>query len=76
MFKLVTTHEKFVTMAGVEMAPVLSLSEKGTLCHITQTDGCYVCYLYVEDSGYIPVTHIFPELHTALCSLPTPEENS
>lgn len=76
MFKVVTAHEKFVTMSGVELTPVLSLSEKGQLCHITQDDGCYVCYLYIEDSGYIPVTHIFPELHTALCTLPTPEEIS
>jgi hypothetical protein len=76
MFKIITTHEKFVTLSGVEMVPVLTLSEWGSLCHIVEDDGCYVCYLYIEDSGYVPVTHIFPELHAALCSLPTLEETS
>ena len=76
MFKVIPAHEKFVTQAGVEMTPVLTLSEGGTLSHIVWDDGCYICYLYIEDSGYIPVTHIFPELHAALCSLQPPEEAS
>ena len=76
MFKVIATHEKFETQAGVEWAPVMTLSEWGSLCHIVNVDGCYICYLYIEDSGYVPVTHIFPELHAALCSLPSPEEAS
>lgn len=76
MFTAITTHEKFERPGGVELKPVLSMVEDGMLCHIVVDDGCYVAYLEIEDTGYVPVTYIFSELHDALCSLPNPEEHA
>lgn len=73
MYTIVTPHKNMTTAYGAEFTPVMTLKDGDTLCHIVRDDGCYVAFLYIEESGFIPVTYIFPELHMALCSLPNPE---
>ena len=77
MYRVVDTHKPFRTLSGAEAAPILTLEDEyGGICHITEEDGCYISYLYIEDSGFVPITHIFSELYDALCKLGTPTQSA
>lgn len=77
MYKPTKPHKKFVTEAGIEYNPVATLKDShGGICHIVLDDGCYVCFLHTEESGWVATHYIFAELHAALSTLPTPSEGN
>jgi len=70
MFRRTKPHKKFVTHAGLEYEPVATLKDEYDICHVAVDQGCYVCFLYTEESGFVPTHLIFAELHEALKELP------
>jgi hypothetical protein len=78
MYKLLSKpHKRFATAHGIEYTPVATLTDKfGGVVHIIIDDGCYMCYLYTEETGFTPTFYLFPELHEALASLPKIEVNT
>lgn len=77
LYNKVKPHKKFVAYSDVEYEPVATLTDKhGGIVHIVVDDNCYVCFLYTEETGFVPTFYLFPELHEALANLPTLEVNT
>lgn len=76
MFKQVKTRKKFVALTGQEYIPVATLidSDDDRTCHVARYEDCYVCFLDVDDSGFVPTVYLFPELCKVLATLPALDE--
>jgi len=76
MYEVVETDRLVFGEHGSEIHPVLTLAnEYGGRVQIGIDDHCYVCFLKHEHDGkifYRYTTHLFRELHAALCILPLP----
>lgn len=75
MYRRVKTQKKFEALSGIDYKPIATLKDPhGGVCHVVEDDGCYVAFLNVDDVGFVPVVHIFPELHSVLCELESLEQ--
>ena len=70
MFRQTKPHKKFTTHSGLEYEPVATLKNDHEVYHVVIEQGCYVCFLYTEETGFVSTHLIFPELHKVLASLP------
>jgi len=76
MYKIVETDKSAKNEYGTELHPILTLADEyGGRVQIGIDDHCYVCHLKHKDGDkifYRYMTHLFRELHAALCTLPLP----
>ena len=73
MYHVVKPHKKFEDSNGIERIPVATLKDQDSVCHVVVDDGCYVVYLYSEETGFIPTHYLFSEVHSVLKTLPNLE---